>query len=109
MAEMGSGSGLAHHYVRLRVPRPGATSLTAKAPSSPMRIRLHDPNLITDLRFIFERSGFIVTDDPPDAVVVTAPEAMEPKRAEEDAALILMLWRAMHPGVTAEPPDPSSR
>jgi hypothetical protein len=69
-----------------------------------LRIRLHNPDLLGDLRFVFERSGFVVEDQAPDAVEVTAPEAMDAERAREDMRLILMLWRAMHPGVTAEPP-----
>jgi len=70
-----------------------------------MRIRLHDPKLLGDLRYIFERSGFIVEQHGEDAVEVLAAEAMDPKLAEEDAKLLLMLWRAMHPGVTAEPEE----
>jgi len=70
-----------------------------------LRIRLHNPALIDDLRYLFERSGFVVEERAPDAVEVTAPAEMEAERAKEDMRLILMLWRAMHPGVTAEPPD----
>lgn len=70
-----------------------------------MRIRLHDPNLLADLRYMFERGGFVVEESGRDAVDVLAPEGIEPKVADEEARLILMLWRAMYPGVTAEPPD----
>jgi hypothetical protein len=64
---------------------------------------LHDPQLLGDLRYIFERSGFIVEQRGEDAVEVLAAAEMDPKLAEEDAKLLPMLWRATDPGVTAEP------
>lgn len=39
-----------------------------------MRIRLRDPKLLDDLRYIFERSGFIVEERGSDAVEVLNPE-----------------------------------
>ncbi len=44
-----------------------------------MQIRLHDPNLLDDLSYFFERGGFIVEQQGRDAVDVLPAEAMDPK------------------------------
>lgn len=70
-----------------------------------MRVRLRDPSLLDELRQHFERANFTVEQIGADAVDVLPSPGAEPDGAETDARLLLMVWRTMHPGATAEPPD----
>jgi hypothetical protein len=69
-----------------------------------MRIRLRDPSLLDDLRQHFTRAGFVV-EEGGDSVNVLPPTGSDPERGNEDARVLLMVWRAMHPRTIAEPPD----
>ena len=63
------------------------------------------PTLVEDLRAHFERAGFLTTPDGDNGVVVDRRDGRTPEELQAEVAVMLGLWRAMHPEVLTEAVD----
>ena len=61
--------------------------------------------LVEDLRAHFERAGFLTTPDGDDGLVVDSHDGRTPEELRAEVAVMLGLWRAMHPETPAEAVD----
>jgi hypothetical protein len=61
--------------------------------------------MIEDLRAHFERAGFLTTPDGEGAFVVAARDGRPAEEANVEVALMLRLWRTMHPETHAAASD----
>ena len=61
--------------------------------------------LVGDLRAHFERAGFLTTPDGDGGIVVESPDGRTAEELRVEVAVMLGLWRAMHPDAPAEAVD----
>ena len=63
------------------------------------------PTMVEDLRAHLERAGFLTTPDGEDAIVIDGHDGRTPEELQAEVAVMLGLWRAMHPEVLTEAVD----
>ena len=63
------------------------------------------PTMVEDLRAHFERAGFLTTPDSDGAFLVAARGGRSAEEARAEIALMLRLWRTMHPETHADASD----
>jgi hypothetical protein len=68
----------------------------------PMRIRLPDPALRTDLRDFLHRWGCVTYEVNDGAIEVIVPDALAERQGRRELHLYLETWRAHHPGLELE-------
>jgi hypothetical protein len=61
--------------------------------------------MVENLRAHFERAGFLTTPDGDDSIVVDSHDGGTPEELRAEVAVMLGLWRAMHPEAPADAVD----